>query len=122
MRVAATSVSEGERPSRTALVESPTTARQPASPSARSFASSVGGPITGVGSSFQSPVWSTAPRLVRMISAFDSGIEWATDTNSMSNGPSVMRPPSGTTFTGMSGAPGSDWRFASRSAAVKGVA
>ena len=39
----ATSASEGERPSRTALVESPTSARQPSSPSARSFASSVGG-------------------------------------------------------------------------------
>ena len=57
-----------------------------------------------------------------MISAFDSGIEWATETNSMSNGPSVMRPPSGTILTGMSGAPGSDWRLASSSAAVNGVA
>jgi len=38
-------------------------------------------------------------------------IEWETDTNSMSNGPSVKRAPSGTTFTFMSGAPGSDWRW-----------
>ena len=57
-----------------------------------------------------------------MIRAFDSGIEWETDTNSMSNGPSVKRAPSGTTFTGISGAPGSDWRLASSSAAVNGVA
>ena len=52
-----------------------------------SFASSVGGPIIGVGSSFQSPVCSTLPSGVRMISAFDSGIECATETSSMSNGP-----------------------------------
>ena len=73
--VRATSRSEGERPSRTALVKSPISARQPSSPSALSFASSVGGPITGVGSSFQSPVCSTLPSGVRMISAFNSGIE-----------------------------------------------
>ena len=33
---------------------------------------------------------------VRMISAFDSGIECAIDTSSTSNGPTVKRPPSGT--------------------------
>ena len=98
------------------------TARQPASPSARNFASSVGTPMVGVGSSFQSPVCSTAPRLVRMISALDSGIEWATETNSISNGGKLMRPPSGTMCTGISGAPGSDCRLASNSAAVNGVA
>ena len=65
------------------------TARQPASPSARNFFSSVGGPISGVGSSFQSPVCKHRAERVRMISAFDSGIEWATETNSISNGPSV---------------------------------
>ena len=59
--VFATSISDGERPSRTALVESPISARQPSSPSARNFASSVGRPSTGVGSSFQSPVCSTLP-------------------------------------------------------------
>ena len=89
--VLATSASDGERPSRTALVESPISARQPSSPSARSFASSVGGPSTGVGSSFQSPVCSTVPSGVRMISAFDSGIECATETSSMSNGPTLKR-------------------------------
>ena len=87
--VFATSASDGERPSRTALVESPISARQPSSPSRLSFASSVGGPMIGVGSSFQSPVCSTLPSGVRMISAFDSGIECETDTSSTSNGPSV---------------------------------
>ena len=84
--VLATSVSDGERPSRTALVESPTSARQPSLPSARSLASSVGGPSTGVGSIFQSPVCSTVPSAVRMMRPFDSGIEWAIETSSMSNG------------------------------------
>ena len=87
--VLATSASDGERPSRTALVESPTSARHPSSPSARSLSSSVGAPMTGVGSIFQSPVCSTVPSGVRMISAFDSGIECAIETSSMSNGPSV---------------------------------
>ena len=36
-----------------------------------------------------------------MMRAFDSGIEWATETNSTSNGPTVMRPPSGTILTGI---------------------
>ena len=45
--VFATSASDGERPSRTALVESPISASTPSLPSARSFASSVGGPMTG---------------------------------------------------------------------------
>ena len=69
---------------------------------------------TGVGSIFQSPVCSTVPSGVRMTSAFDSGIECAIDTSSMSNGPSVKRPPSGTMVTGISGAPGSLARLASQ--------
>ena len=120
--VFATSFSDGERPSRTAFVESPMSAMQPSAPSALSLASSVGGPMTGVGSIFQSPVCSTAPNGVRMISAFNSGIEWATETSSMSNGPSVKRLPSCTMFRGMSGAPGSLRRLAASNAAVNGVA
>ena len=73
--VFATSASEGERPSRIALVRSPTSASTPVSPSAASRAASVGAPITGVGSIFQSPVCSTVPCGVRIASAFDSGIE-----------------------------------------------
>ena len=118
----ATSDSDGERPSRTALVESPSSARQPSSPSARSRFSSVGGPITGVGSIFQSPVCRIVPCRVLMISPFDSGIECAIETYSMSNGPSLMRPPSGTCVIGTSMAPGSPLRLASNSAAVNGVA
>ena len=120
--VLATSDSDGERPSRTALVESPISTWQPSAPSARNFASSVGGPSTGVGSSFQSPVCSTLPCGVRRISALDSGIEWATETSSMSNGPTLKREPSATSVTGISGAPYSPWRLASSSAAVNGVA
>ena len=78
--------------------------------------------MTGVGSIFQSPVWRTLPCGVRMIRALESGIEWATETNSRSNGPTVNRPLSGMMFTGMSGAPGSPARLAASSAAVNGVA
>ena len=120
--VLATSASEGERPSRTALVGIADQREAALLAERRSFASSVGGPMIGVGSSFQSPVCSTVPSGVRMISAFDSGIECATETNSTSNGPSVKRLPSGTTLTGISGAPGSLRRLASSSAAVNGVA
>ena len=120
--VAATSDSDGERPSRTALVESPISARQPSSPSARSLASSVFSPSTGVGSIFQSPVCSTVPCGVRMMSAFDSGIECATEQSSTSNGPTLKREPSATSVTGISGAPDSPNRLAASSAAVNGVA
>ena len=118
----ATSASEGERPSRTALVESPTSARQPASPSARNFASSVTSPKIGVGSIFQSPVCSTLPQGVRMMSAFDSGIECAMVTSSTSNGPILKRLPSLTMVTGIFGARGSLAHLASSSAAENGVA
>ena len=57
-----------------------------------------------------------------MMSPFDSGIECATSTNSMSKGPNEKRPPSGTTVTGTCGAPGSPRRLAASSAAVNGVA
>ncbi len=87
-----------------------------------SLAASVGAPMSGVGSIFQSPVCSTMPAGVRIASALDSGIEWATLMKSMANGPSVSRPPSGTTFIGICGAPGSEARFASNKAAVNGVA
>ena len=73
----------GERPSRTALVESPMSASTPSSPSAVSFFCVGRPPISGVGSIFQSPVCSTMPAGVRIASAFDSGIECATLTNSI---------------------------------------
>ena len=58
-------------------------------------ASSVGGPISGSGSSFQSPVCSTSPCRVRMASACASGTECATRRNSRSKGGSDRRPREG---------------------------
>ena len=58
---ARTSASEPEWPSTMALVLSHTIASTPSSPSAANAASSVGGPTSGCGSSFQSPVCSTVP-------------------------------------------------------------
>ena len=57
----ATSRSEGERPSRRALVELQIMAVTPSAPSSLRRASSVGAPISGVASIFQSPVWSAMP-------------------------------------------------------------
>ena len=120
--VLATSASEGERPSRTALVESPTSASTPASPSSRSRRSSVGRPMIGVGSIFQSPVWSTVPISVWIASACDSGIECATGMNSTLNGPISTRPPDGITVTGIFGGSRSASHLASNSAALNFVA
>ena len=120
--VLATSASEGERPSRTALVESPISASTPASPSSRNRRSSVGMPMIGVGSIFQSPVCSTVPAEVWIASAWDSGIECATGMNSTLNGPRSMRPPDGTTVTGIFGGLRSEAHLASNSAALNWVA
>ena len=106
-RLLATSRSEGERPSRMALVESQISASTPSSPIASSRGPSVLGGSTGVSSIFQSPVWMTVPAGVRMASAFDSGIEWATSISSMSNGPRVKRARDGMTLRSIFGAPGS---------------
>ena len=116
--VLATSASDGERPSRTALVESPISASTPASPSSRSRRSSVGTPMIGVGSIFQSPVCSTVPAEVWIASACDSGIECATGMNSTLNGPRSMRPPDGTTVTGIFGGLRSEAHLASNRAAL----
>ena len=50
-------------------------------------ASSAVGPMGGSGSNFQSPVCNTVPPGVRMISAFDSGMECAIGTNCTLKGP-----------------------------------
>jgi hypothetical protein len=47
----------------------------------------VGLPITGVGSSFQSPVWNTRPALVSITSALGSGIECDSSMKLTPNGP-----------------------------------
>ena len=117
-----TSSSEGERPSRSALVELHTIAVTPSSPSCVSLAMSVGAPITGVGSIFQSPVCSTSPSGVRMATALGSGIEWATEISSRSNGPTVKRDSSAITLT-FGGCPTPYSANLARSiAAVNGVA
>ena len=96
----ATSISEGERPSRRALVELQIIASTPSVPSCLSRASSVGGPTVGVASIFQSPVCSTVPKLVWMATALGSGIECATATSSRLNGPTSKRALSGTSLIG----------------------
>ena len=93
-----TSASEPEWPSTSALVLSHTIASTPASPSACSAASSVGGPTIGVASSFQSPVCSTTPCGVRITSACASGMECATEMNRSENGASSKLPPGGITW------------------------
>ena len=93
-----TSLSEPECPSTNALVLSHTIASTPASPSASSAASSVGGPTIGLASSFQSPVCSTTPCGVRITSACASGMECATEMNWSENGASSKEPPAGTTW------------------------
>jgi hypothetical protein len=62
------------------------------------------------------------PAEVRIASAFDSGIEWATEMNSTLNGPISIRPPSGTTVTGIFGALISPSHLAANNAAENGVA
>ena len=121
-RVLATSASLGLRPSRTTFVESHTSARMPSSPSARNVASEVEAPITGVSSSFQSPVCRTRPWAVRIASACDSGIECATGTYSTLNGPSSRRRPGAISRRSTLGAPGSPRRRVSIRLLAKRVA
>ena len=89
---------------------------------ARRRATSVGGPSTGVGSSFQSPLWRTVPSRVRMASAFDSGTECVTGMYSTSKGPTAKRSPGFTTVIGIGSAPGSLASLACRRFAVNAVA
>ena len=94
----------------------------PSAPSALSRPLSVGAPITGVGSIFQSPVCSASPSGVRTASAFDSGIECATEISSSENGPTSKRAFSSTSLIGsFSPRPYSASLLRSR-AAVNGVA
>ena len=86
----------GPRPSRWSN-RRPSPAR-PRSPSAANAASSVGWPISGSGSSFQSPVCSIVPCGVRMASACASGIECATRRNSQRERRQSIAPPGGTVW------------------------
>lgn len=89
-------------PSRIALVESQISTSTPSRPISRSRFSSVGALVSGVSSSFQSPVWSTVPSGVRIASAAGSGIEWDMEINSTSKGPICRRAPNETTSSGRS--------------------
>ena len=83
-----TSRSEPVFPGRSAFVESPSRRSTPRLPISASFPTSVLRPSTGVWSSFQSPVCTTRPAAVSMTSATESGMECATRTSSIRNGPS----------------------------------
>ena len=72
-----------------ALVESHTSTSMPRLPIAVSSSGVEGLPITGVASSFQSPVWNTRPAFVSISSAFASGIECDRGTISTRNGPTL---------------------------------
>ena len=100
IRLSRTSASEPEVPGFRMLVESATIASTPSWPKASSSSDPVSAPISGAGSSFQSPVWRTLPSGVRSASACDSGIEWVTWISAQSNGPTWNRSPGATTFTG----------------------
>ena len=74
-------------------------ASTPSSPNRAKAAWSVGGPISGSASSFQSPVCRMVPYDVRITSACASGRECATGMNCSLNGPISNEPPGGTTWT-----------------------
>jgi hypothetical protein len=117
-----TSFSDGETPSRIALVESQISASTPWSPSFSKALRSVFGPIDGSSSSFQSPVCSTVPSGVLIASETGSGMEWVTATVLISKEPIFNVSPGWKTVTSIFGAPGSDCALASSSPAVKAVA
>ena len=77
-------------------------ASTPWSPSRRKAASSVTGPTSGAGSSFQSVACSTVPCAVRTTITCASGIECVTAMESIRNGPIVTPPPIGNSLTGTS--------------------
>ena len=81
-----------------------------------------GSPISGVLSSFQSPVWNTWPCGVRIASAEGSGIECAMVTNSQPKGPTSNLALSGISVIGIFSRPPYSDSLAFMKAAVKGVA
>jgi len=78
--------------------------------------------MSGAGSNFQSPVWSTTPNGVRSTTALGSGIEWVSVTSSSSNGPTANLPDIGTSTIGTSSSRPASASFKRSRAAVKGVA
>ena len=86
-------------------------------------ASSVTSPISGSGSSFQSPVWSTVPSGVRIASALGSGIEWVRVISSSSNGARLkLAADSGISVIGTASTRPASRSLRRSTAAVNGVA
>ena len=79
-------------------------------------------PISGSGSNFQSPVWSTVPKGVRSTTALGSGIEWVSVISSSSNGPTENWPDIGTSVIGTSCSIPASISLGRSTAAVNGVA
>ena len=117
-----TSASDPASPSTNTFVESHTMARTPSSPNLTIAASSVVEPSTGSGSIFQSPVCRMVPSGVRIARPFGSGIEWVRVIRSISNGPSVTLPPSGTSVICASAQSSFSRSFSRSRKAVNGVA
>ena len=80
---------------------------------------SKGSPTTGLPSSLKSPVCTTRPAGVSMMSAELSGIEWLTGTNCTRNGPTSIAFGRGSTTRIMSAARPASSIFIATSAAVK---
>ena len=97
-------------------------ASTPSPPRRRSAASSVMGPMTGSGSSFQSPVCRILPKGVRSTTALGSGIEWVMEMSSISKGPRAKLPDIGISVIFASPRRLASASFRRRTAAVKGVA
>ena len=86
--VSSTTRSDGVLPAFSTRTVSEKSASTPASPSRRNSRSSVGPPITGVGSNLKSAVSTIVPTGVWTAMALVSGIEWVTWMNWTPNAPS----------------------------------
>ena len=98
--VSSTTRSDGVLPSISTRTVSEKSASTPSSPSRRSRRSSVGPPITGVGSNLKSAVSTIVPTGEWTAIALVSGIEWVTWMNSAVSRPSWTRCPGSTRRAG----------------------
>ena len=87
------------KPGTSALVESDISRSTPLAPSRANPPMSVSRRSSGSWSILKSPVCRMRPAGVRMATARASGIEWLTERNSRSNGPTCCRVPSVTSLT-----------------------
>ena len=97
-------------------------ASTPSSPSRRMASSSVGSPVSGSGSIFQSPVCRMVPSGVRIATPLGSGIEWVSVSSCISKGPSVSVPRSGISVIFASSSSPCSRSFSRSRKAVNGVA